>query len=73
MTTQAPEFHRGARVRIVNYGGLEDDSPSSIDGRAGTVIAIYGNKFYRVGLDDDPETLLPPPLVYAHELELLDE
>lgn len=85
MPTQAPEFFRGARVKLKGYGqgasfegALANDNPAyenKYDGLTGTVRDIYGNKFYRVSLDDDPDD--PEGLIgilcYAHEMEIFDD
>lgn len=69
MPRMAPELNRGARVVIRGYSGHTD---SVLEGLTGTVRSVYGEKFYRVDLDEDPhdDTGLGV-LCYAHELETI--
>lgn len=70
MPTRAEEFFAGARIRIKEYCG----KPSKYDGLAGTVRAIYGDKFYRVDLDNDPDDDTGLGILcYANELEKNDD
>jgi hypothetical protein len=73
MPTQSPEFHKGARVRITSYGGPEGLPSHAYNGLVGIITAVYGGKFYRVELDEDPDPQCPPLMAYAHEMELFND